>query len=91
MIKKHNLNSLPTPTKNGYNFEGWYLDENFTEKVYEGMTVSADMVLYAKWTKKSIGWILYLGLALLAVIVGLVAAMVIFDSKKSKHKKKKLN
>ena len=81
------LGELPEPTLKGYIFEGWYLDENFTEKVYEGMTVSADMVLYAKWTKKSIGWILYLGLALLAVIVGLVAALVIFDSKKSKYKK----
>ena len=40
------------PTRAGYNFEGWYSDENFnTAWSFNSDTVSKDMALYAKWNK----------------------------------------
>lgn len=45
---------LPTPTRVGYIFEGWYLDQNFTvpysdQILYLYMT---DVMLYAKWSRE---------------------------------------
>ena len=50
---------LPTPTRTGYDFAGWYLSETeFTEanKVEAGTTVKTpdDHTLYANWTAKTI-------------------------------------
>ena len=48
--------TLPTPTKSGYIFGGWYEDKTFTKKVngttYEVNqdTTPLDVTLYAKWT-----------------------------------------
>ena len=43
--------NLPTaPTKTGYIFEGWYTDENLTNKVEEKLELTEDTKLYAKWT-----------------------------------------
>lgn len=43
--------SLLTPAKNGYSFQGWYLDRDLTQKVTKvgtaGMT--GDITLYASW------------------------------------------
>lgn len=45
--------SLPTPTKTGYTFEGWFLDSTFTQasEIENGDTISLneDKVVYAKW------------------------------------------
>ena len=42
---------MPTPTRIGYKFEGWYLDDGtFNNKVENGYTVTEDITLYAKWT-----------------------------------------
>jgi len=38
----------PAPTKEGYTFTGWYLDEACTQK-YNGTTITSDMKLYAGW------------------------------------------
>lgn len=45
---------LPTPTRVGYIFEGWYLDQNFTvpysdQILYLYMT---DVMLHAKWSRE---------------------------------------
>ena len=45
--------SVETPVKDGFVFEGWYLDEALTEKVTLPYTVSAKTTLYAKWIDKS--------------------------------------
>lgn len=45
-----NATNLPIPNRDGYNFEGWYLDENHTQ-VFSRMP-SSDVTLYAKWTIK---------------------------------------
>ena len=54
---KDKYGTLPTPTRTGYTFEGWYTGENGT-----GTKITSDTVLtnennhtlYAKWTKKNI-------------------------------------
>ena len=45
--------TLPEPTKEGYNFIGWYEDENFTgEKVITiAKGTARNITLYAKWEK----------------------------------------
>ena len=44
--------SLPTPKRSGYDFKGWYMDENFTTATYKTVdaTVSEDVTFYARWT-----------------------------------------
>ena len=41
----------PSTEKEGYTFEGWYADENFTEKVTFPYEVTRAQTLYAKWTQ----------------------------------------
>lgn len=43
--------NLPILFEDGYKFDGWYLDENYTKLAKEGMTISSDITLYAKWKK----------------------------------------
>lgn len=51
--------TLPTPTKTGYTFAGWYEDKTFTKKVndtsitIEPDTTAYNKTLYAKWTKEA--------------------------------------
>ena len=43
--------SFTAPVRSGYVFEGWYLDEEFTEKI-EGITTTdkGNKTVYAKWS-----------------------------------------
>ena len=42
--------NLPTPTRTGYTFDGWYSDKNYTgNKIAQGHTFLRDSTLYAKW------------------------------------------
>lgn len=44
--------TLPSPTRTGYTFVGWYSDQSFTNKVGnagEQYTPNGDVTLYAKW------------------------------------------
>ncbi|MBQ8279347.1 MAG: InlB B-repeat-containing protein [Roseburia sp.] len=44
---------LEVPSREGYNFAGWYTDSNFTHKVTElDSVVVSEMVLFAKWTEE---------------------------------------
>ena len=66
---------LPTPTRDGYTFEGWYADPELTKKVTSGMNNvvganwtalhcnSYSTTLYAKWTPKGLNIICKLGIA----------------------------
>ena len=38
-----------TPTKNGYEFGGWYAAEDFSGEAVAVLTVNADTTLYSKW------------------------------------------
>ncbi len=41
---------LPLPTKKGYSFKGWYLDQNFTNRINSiGSTDTGNKTVYAKW------------------------------------------
>lgn len=42
------------PTRDGYTFGGWYTDEACTEAYDFSTPVTADMTLYAKWTKNAV-------------------------------------
>jgi len=41
------------PTREGYTFGGWYTDEACTKAYDFSAAVTADLTLYAKWTKKA--------------------------------------
>ena len=41
------------PTREGYTFAGWYTDEACTEEYDFSTAVTADVTLYAKWTKNA--------------------------------------
>ena len=43
------LMDLPRPTKEGFVFEGWYLDESFETKLDATYLVTSDITIYAKW------------------------------------------
>lgn len=49
-------NKLPTPTRKGYIFEGWYQEPTYQNKIGDGgseITPTSNMTLYAKWSKES--------------------------------------
>ena len=39
------------PVNDGYRFEGWYLDAEFTQQPAYPLTLTENITLYAKWTK----------------------------------------
>lgn len=45
---------LPTISKSGYTFDGWYLDSSFQTPAVAGAEISADTDLYAKFTASTI-------------------------------------
>ena len=45
------IEKQPQTTREGYTFEGWYADKNFTEKVTFPYEVTRAQTLYAKWTQ----------------------------------------
>jgi uncharacterized repeat protein (TIGR02543 family) len=47
-VEKGKTAELPTPVREGYTFDGWYLEDN---KVSSDATYDKDTVLKAKWTK----------------------------------------
>ena len=57
-VEVENNNKLPeiaNPYKEGYTFDGWYLDENFVEKAdLNNLVVDKNLTLYAKWTQNII-------------------------------------
>ena len=49
------LTTLPTATRDGYTFDGWFTAKDGGEQVKEDYVFSADTTLYAHWTKISSG------------------------------------
>ena len=46
---------LPTPQKDGFEFGGWFFDnETFNKPCISGDQITSNVVLYAKWNKKSV-------------------------------------
>lgn len=55
LTEQTNLPSpLPTVSKSGYSFDGWYTDSTFTTPAVAGAAISADTNLYAKFTRSHI-------------------------------------
>lgn len=50
----HIPSTFPTTTKAGYDFIGWYTDENLTQPVSRELSIFEDITLYAKWSKSSV-------------------------------------
>ena len=51
IIKGEELGTLPTPTRSGYLFLGWFTDSNNGEQVYSNRIVDGDLILFAHWEK----------------------------------------
>ncbi len=45
--------TLTNPTKEGFIFDGWYLDPELTQKASSSFEVTGNVTLYAKWTEKT--------------------------------------
>ena len=44
---------LEVPTREGYNFAGWYTDSEFENKISElNPSMASEVILFAKWTKQ---------------------------------------
>lgn len=50
-IKLSELTELPTPKKDGYSFENWYLEANYIKKYTMDIVIETDTTLYAKFLK----------------------------------------
>ena len=44
------------PTRTGYTFDGWYLDEDLTQKAGNTLTLESDVRVYAKWNGAVVGY-----------------------------------
>lgn len=42
---------LPTPTKDGYSFEGWYLTEDYSGNAVTTVVAESSQTFYAKWER----------------------------------------
>lgn len=42
----------PAPTKDGYDFAGWYADKGLQTKFDFSKSITEDTIIYAKWTEK---------------------------------------
>ncbi|HHU56218.1 MAG TPA: hypothetical protein GXZ48_05995, partial [Acholeplasmataceae bacterium] len=47
--KGDEFNLPPDPTRPGYDFLGWYYDENYTDPFDPYKEINGDIILYAKW------------------------------------------
>ncbi len=50
-LEKNSEYTLPTPIKEGYSFEGWYLSSDFSGDSVTSITVSSNTTVYAKWAE----------------------------------------
>lgn len=50
-----NVPSLPIPQKDGFYFEGWFLDDACVTPFAESIMPDRDMTLYAAWTQLPVG------------------------------------
>lgn len=50
-ITTSRIDEEPQTTRYGYEFEGWYTDKTFSNKISFPYEVTEDLTLYAKWTQ----------------------------------------
>lgn len=49
IVKNDPVGELPTPTRTGYTFEGWYGDSQLTTHVTEQTVFASDSTIFANW------------------------------------------
>ena len=49
--KGDSVGTLPTPTRSGYSFDGWYTYSSGGSRVYSSTTFNYSTTIYAHWTK----------------------------------------
>ncbi|MBO5370337.1 MAG: S-layer homology domain-containing protein [Clostridia bacterium] len=54
-VKKGETVTPQIPTKEGFSFDGWYLDSKLTKPAPTPYEVTGNVTLYAKWTEKTEG------------------------------------
>jgi len=54
-VEYQKYNNLSTPTRNGYTFEGWYLDSDYKNYIESGseLVSNTSHTIYAKWKKSN--------------------------------------
>lgn len=52
--EKLDLTKAPTPTRTGYDFEGWYADQNCSSPVSADTIVKGNVTYYAKWVPQKV-------------------------------------
>ena len=52
VVRNNSVTEPAEPTKEGFKFNGWYLDKDLTEKYDFSERVTKDITLYAAWTEK---------------------------------------
>ena len=50
-VKKGESYELPVPTRTGFEFDGWFTDENFSGSAVTSTTPESNLTFYAKWTQ----------------------------------------
>lgn len=68
----HKVGTLPTPTRAGYDFDGWYTAASGGEQIGSNRIITEDIPFYAHWTK--IADIARIGSTLYASITDALAA-----------------
>lgn len=53
VIEAKTINQPPVTFRDGYDFGGWYTDYALTSKAIFPMDIKSDIILYAKWIKKT--------------------------------------
>lgn len=66
--------TLETPTKEGFKFEGWYTDIQYTTEVSEISGSTGELTFYAKWSEKKAGCAGSVSASVIGVSVALVGA-----------------
>ena len=55
-VRMLTVNNLPQPKASGFKFEGWYYDQELTNKVNNGDNLTQNVTLYAKWMVENNGF-----------------------------------
>lgn len=56
-ISTDTLGTLPSPTMDGYLFDGWYKESDYQNKVSSNTVVTGDMTLHAKWVSNPFAYV----------------------------------
>ncbi|MCX4365008.1 MAG: InlB B-repeat-containing protein [Bacilli bacterium] len=53
LIKNTTIGTLPTPTRTGYTFNGWFTEQTGGEQISSNTKVTDNKTIYARWTVKT--------------------------------------